>query len=217
MYALPAPLYTLYSPIPITSAILVNSNGSITTIKPESIDFTIQLTSDKGYAQNILIQTKNESSRVQFQLTLSTAETNSSNSDFDSLPFDSTPVLGFRHQAGRVTGIWNGSAIDGYGFIQCPSDLKPETKAIMILDSVYNKSHSRAETIRDFKGWSDQTNFFSSEATLNDVTNSWLVWAIPIIIISLLLISCLYLIWVRKKQNKYPWMRSVYMPRKTLV
>jgi len=171
-------LFETFHPTVLT---IVKPNGTIQSPDCQKIYVRIQLLSDNGHVQNIHIYEDDG-----FSLTCATLPVNPHEID--------APVIGYTHVAGWCNGVWkNDQVITGFGFIQsCNNNTN-------IADKL------SAEKIQDFVQWAEKTDYFSTIPTTSDVTNSWLLWFLPIIIIAFLICTILYVMWIRRRHMNQPW------------
>jgi hypothetical protein len=194
-YSMPAPNMVQKPFIP-TLFTIVNPNGTVTSPKLVDINITVHLFDDQGYPKNLTVQQKNK-----FTLHLS---------DLSITSVDSTE---FSHVGAWVSGQWYQDSeqqpVTGFCFLQTTSRLSYEEKSEKILKTLFYD-----KPIEDFLQWSRETNYFKNLPENSDLTNSWLLWFIPVIIVSVLLILIVYLVWARQNLQKKPWIKAATMSRK---
>lgn len=177
-------LYETFHPTVFT---IVQPNGTIASPDCKQICWRIQLQSDNGHVQNIHIYDSNNS----FSLTCSVVPA--------TVPENDAPVLGYTHVAGWCNGVWkNEQPVSGFGFIQSCNH------STVISDKLSSSK------IQDFVQWAKSNDYFSTNPTSSQVTNSWLLWFLPVVIISFLICTILYLIWIRRRHINRPWAKTTH-------
>lgn len=125
---------------------------------------------------------------------------------------DESPVIGYTHVAGTISGMWSGASVTGFGFLQRPTEWFTKKS-----DNFPNRAQSMAETLldqkypqatTDMKEWVHHTSFFAASPNSTDAAYSWLIWFLPVIIITCLLCGILYLMWIRKRHQNKPWAQT---------
>lgn len=189
-YCMPTPstVQKAFHPILFT---ISTPNGTVLTPKLSDISITVQHIDDQGYPKNFIIEQKNK-----FSIRLAVLS-------------DTSDSVGFSHAGGWVQGQWNNQAVTGFGFIQTTNRLSYEERAQKILELLFQDKE-----ISDFLQWSKETNYFKNAPDSNDLQNSWLLWFIPVIIVSVLVVMIIYLVWARQNVHKKPWVRASTLSKK---
>jgi len=176
---------TLFETFHPTVFTIVKPNGTIQSPDCTKIYLRIQLLSDNGHVQNIHMYELADQSPG-FHMTFSVLP--------ELVPEHDAPVIGYTHVAGWCNGVWkNEQVVTGFGFVQSSKNDNSLTEKLS------------SSKIQDFVQWAQTTDYFATTPSTSEVTNSWLLWFLPVIIIAFLICTILYVIWVRRRHTNKPW------------
>lgn len=169
---------------------------------PNDVTLAVQWVDDTPYPRNMLLSRKNKDFSLQIFI--------------DTLQTDNPELT----QVGRVTGIWrdgkasqsqsheeNGVAVSGAAFVQWQNPGRSVEEALSKFPTASREWEDGQES---FLTWTEKHNYFDSMPSKADTKNSFLVWLLPVLTVSVLLIIILFLVWSRRhrQQSHQPWAQA---------
>ena len=113
--------------------------------------------------------------------------------------------LAFMNSPVNISGSWRGESTTGFGFINMVHSGEDRNYATFDAfsevdtgEKTYNRDHMSPGIQREL---TDRVN-------QGDTVASWLVWIFPLIVLVFLFVFIFYLIWVRVKASRHPWIRA---------
>ena len=191
-YFYPAPVELLQAIHP-RSAILINPDGTVRKPDINRLKLLPQAVNDHGHLQNAFLSYESDTTAFQIQWVASIRPLE---------PEKCTEL--WRDIGGFVSGHWQSQPVKGTGWSQVTSRLSVSEKANNILETLFpNVPEALA-----LKEWADQHRWYENSSTSMDVTSSWLLWFIPVLLVLVLLFFIAYLVWTRKVRHVKPWQQS---------
>jgi len=189
IYVIPV-IRQLMVPFSTSQTVLIESNGTMNNIK--DVQITVQAVSNTGYILSVKVEHRH------FCCTFSSIDIRNDG-----------PIHAFRHLPGWFH--WSqpgGITSNGFGFIQSSPGNSFDTTAHQILQKYFHPS-------TDFLAWENQEHFFCTEPSRDTLSYAWLVWTIPLIIVTTLFLVLIYLIFMsrhrlaRALRKQQPSARSI--------
>jgi len=195
-YFLPFSFPDLIKEIHPTLFTIIHANGTVTALSHQqlmNILMSVQLSDDQGYPMNIVLYERNH--QFSFQIA--------------SDVFSVGDVDIFQHKSALVSGEWYKDQVSGFAFLQTTNRMSYETKSEVILQKYFQKEKPEvAEIAHKFQQWAQEKSFYQNVPEPTDLTNSWLLWFLPVVVVAILIVLIVYLIWSRKKGRNKPWMKT---------